>query len=106
MATGKFVLDKGRTGKFRFNLLSTNGRIVATSESYDTKAAALKGIASVQKFAAGARVVDNTVVAAAPAKKTAAKKATAKKTAAKKVAAPRKAAARKATPRKAAAKKA
>lgn len=111
MATGKFVLDKGRTGKFRFNLLSTNGRIVATSESYDTKAAALKGIASVQKFAAGARVVDNTVAAAAPAKKAAAKKATAKKavtkkTAAKKATAPRKAAPRKATARKAAPRKA
>jgi uncharacterized protein len=99
MATGKFVLDKGRTGKFRFNLLSTNGRVVATSEAYDTKAAALKGVAAVQKLAAGARLVDNSV-AAAPAKKATAKKATAKKAGAKK------AVARKAAPRKVAAKRA
>ena len=82
MATGKFVLDKGRTGKFRFNLLSTNGRIVATSEAYETKAAALNGIASIQKLAGDARVVDNTVAGAngaTPAK-------TSKKAAAKKVA--------------------
>ncbi len=105
MATGKFVLDKGRTGKFRFNLLSTNGRVVATSEAYDTKGAALKGVAAVQKLAAGARLVDNTVAAAAPAKKAGAKKAVAKKATARK-AAPRKAAARKAAPRKAAPRKA
>jgi hypothetical protein len=86
MATGKFVLDKGRTGKFRFNLLSTNGRIIATSESYETKAAALKGIASVQKMAADARLIDNTVAAAAAPKK-ATKKAVAKKAAAPKKAA-------------------
>ena len=82
MATGKFVLDKGRTGKFRFNLFSTNGRIVATSEAYETKAAALNGIAAIQKLAGDARVVDNTVAAAngaTPAK-------TSKKAAAKKVA--------------------
>src|SRR5688572_23326985 len=28
---GKFVVKKGLTGKFRFSLLSTNGKIVATS---------------------------------------------------------------------------
>lgn len=94
MATGKFVLDKGRTGKFRFNLLSTNGRIIATSESYETKAAALKGIASVQKMAADARLIDNTVAAAAAPRKAAKKAAAPKKAAAKKAAAPKKAAIR------------
>ena len=84
MATGRFVLDKGRTGKFRFNLLSTNGRVVATSEAYETKRAALAGVASVQKLAAGARLDDRTE--AAPAKKASAapkapaKRATAKRT--------------------------
>ena len=77
MATGRFVLDKGRTGKFRFNLLSTNGRVVATSEAYETKRAALAGVASVQRLAAGARLDDRTE--AAPAKKAPAKKAAAKK---------------------------
>ena len=94
MATGRFVLDKGRTGKFRFNLLSTNGQVVATSEAYETKRAALAGIAAVQKLAAAARIDDRTDAAAAPAKKAAAKKAApakkaaAKKAAVKKVAAP------------------
>jgi uncharacterized protein YegP (UPF0339 family) len=95
---GKFVVKKGPTGKFRFSLLSTNGQVVASSEAYETKRAALNGVASVQKLAAGAKIVDTTVaVAAAPpkpaAKKPAAKPA-AKKPAAKKPAA-RKPAARK-----------
>ena len=88
---GKFVVKKGPTGKFRFSLLSTNGQVVASSEAYETKRAALSGVASVQKLAAGATIVDTTVaVAAAPkpaAKKPAAKKPAAKKPAAKKPAA-------------------
>jgi uncharacterized protein YegP (UPF0339 family) len=88
---GKFVVKKGPTGKFRFNLLSTNGQVIASSEAYETKRAALNGVASVQKLAAGATVVDTTVaVAAAPkpaAKKPAAKKPAAKKPAARKTAA-------------------
>ena len=85
---GKFVVKKGPTGKFRFSLLSTNGQVVASSEAYETKRAALSGVASVQKLAAGATVVDTTVaVAAAPkpaAKKPAARKPAAKKPAARK----------------------
>ena len=87
MATGRFVLDKGRTGKFRFNLHSTNGQIIATSETYETKRAALAGIAAVQKLAAAARIDDRTDAAAAPAKKATAKKAAAKKSPAKRTAA-------------------
>jgi len=81
---GKFVIKKGPTGKFRFSLVSTNGQIVASSQAYDGKAAAMRGVASVQKLAAGARIVDMTVAAAAPAPKPAAKPAAAKKPAAKK----------------------
>ena len=88
---GKFVVKKGPTGKFRFSLLSTNGQVVASSEAYETKRAAMSGVASVQKLAAGATIVDTTVaVAAAPkpaAKKPAAKKPAARKPAAKKPAA-------------------
>ena len=51
---GKFVVKKGPTGKFRFSLLSTNGQIVASSEAYENKAAAMRGVASVQKLAADA----------------------------------------------------
>ena len=88
---GKFVVKKGPTGKFRFSLLSTNGQVVASSEAYETKRAALSGVASVQKLAAGAKIVDTTVAAVAaspkPAAKPAAKKPAAKKPAAKKPAA-------------------
>ena len=83
---GKFVIKKGPTGKFRFSLVSTNGQIVASSQAYDNKSAAMRGVASVQKLAAAARIVDTTVAAAAPAKP-AAKKPAAKKPAAKKPAA-------------------
>jgi uncharacterized protein YegP (UPF0339 family) len=35
----KFVLKKGSTGKFRFNLVATNGQVIATSESYESRRA-------------------------------------------------------------------
>jgi uncharacterized protein YegP (UPF0339 family) len=57
---GKFVLKKGNTGKFRFNLHSSNGKVIATSEAYETKRAALAGIESVKKHAAGAKLDDQT----------------------------------------------
>ena len=85
---GKFVIKKGPTGKFRFSLVSTNGQIVASSQAYDNKSAALRGVASVQKLAAAARIVDTTVAAPAkPAPKPVAKKPAAKKPVAKKRAA-------------------
>ena len=92
---GKFVIKKGPTGKFRFSLVSTNGQIVSSSQAYDGKAAAMRGVASVQKLAAGARIVDMTVAAAAPAAKPAAKPAAAKKPVAKKPAAKKPAARKK-----------
>ncbi len=104
---GKFVIKKGPTGKFRFSLVSTNGQIVASSQAYDNKSAAMRGVASVQKLAAAARIVDTTVAAAAPAKpapKPAAKQPAAKKPAAKKPAA-KKPAAKKPAAKKPAAKK-
>ena len=72
---GKFVLKKGTTGKFRFNLLSTNGQVVATSEAYNSKASAMGGIRSVKSLAADAVVEDQTTkewAAAEPARKAAA----------------------------------
>jgi uncharacterized protein YegP (UPF0339 family) len=95
---GKFVVKKGPTGKFRFSLLSTNGQVVATSEAYETKRAALGGVASVQRLAAGATIVDTTVAAAPPAKpaaKTPAAKTPAAKTPAAKKPAAKKPAAKK-----------
>ncbi len=70
---GKFIVKKGTTGKFRFSLVATNGQVVATSEAYETKRAAMSGIASVRKLAADAVLHDTTVTAAAAAKPAAAK---------------------------------
>ena len=55
------MVKKGSTGKFRFNLVSTNGQVVATSEAYSTKASAMGGIRSVKALAADAEVEDQTV---------------------------------------------
>lgn len=80
---GKFVVKKGTTGKFRFNLLSTNGQVVATSEAYNSKASAMGGIRAVKSLAAAASIEDQTTkewaaaqaarAAAEPAKKAAKK---------------------------------
>ena len=56
----KFVLKKGSTGKFHFNLLAANGQVIATSETYESKAAALNGIKSVQENAPVAKLDDQT----------------------------------------------
>jgi uncharacterized protein YegP (UPF0339 family) len=56
----KFVIKKGPTGKFRFNLLASNGQVVATSEPYNSKASAMGGIRSIKKIAADAEVEDQT----------------------------------------------
>jgi uncharacterized protein len=56
----KFVLKKGATGKYRFNLVATNGQIIATSEAYESEASALKGIESVKRNAPNAEVDDRT----------------------------------------------
>ena len=57
---GKFVVKKGTTGKFRFNLLSSNGQVVATSEAYNSKASAMGGIRAVRSLAADAAIEDQT----------------------------------------------
>lgn len=57
---GKFVVKKGSTGRFRFNLLSTNGKKIATSEAYETKRACMAGIESVRKIASSATIDDQT----------------------------------------------
>jgi uncharacterized protein YegP (UPF0339 family) len=48
---GKFEIKSGKTGKFRFNLKASNGQIILTSEAYESRAAAVKGITSVKKNA-------------------------------------------------------
>ena len=57
---GKFEIYKDRKGEFRWRLKAGNGEIVATGESYPTKAGARKGTEAVQRAADGAKVEDLT----------------------------------------------
>jgi hypothetical protein len=57
---GKFVLKKGTSGKFHFNLVAGNGQVIATSEAYDSHESALNGIESVKSNAPGAAVDDQS----------------------------------------------
>ena len=56
---GKFVLKKSGT-QYMFNLKARNGEVIATSERYTTKAAAMAGIESVKNNAPGATTADET----------------------------------------------
>jgi len=49
---GKFVLKTAKNGKVHFNLKASNGQVILTSEKYETRAAAVKGIESVRKNSA------------------------------------------------------
>ena len=53
---GKFVLKKGSSGKYHFNLMAGNGQVIATSEAYESKQSAMNGIHSVKENAPGADV--------------------------------------------------
>jgi uncharacterized protein len=57
---GKFVVKKGASGKYHFNLVAANGQVIATSEAYEQKQSALHGIESVKQNAPGAEVDDQT----------------------------------------------
>jgi uncharacterized protein YegP (UPF0339 family) len=56
----KFVLKKGSTGKFRFNLVATNGQVIATSEAYESKAGAINGIEFGEAERPDAEIDDQT----------------------------------------------
>ncbi|MEO8649510.1 MAG: YegP family protein [Acidobacteriota bacterium] len=49
---GKFVIKTAKNGKVRFNLKASNGQIILTSESYESRKSAENGIESVKKNAA------------------------------------------------------
>ena len=56
---GKFVVETEPSGHTHFVLLASNGRFITRSEGYMSKAACLKAIASVQRLAAFASVVED-----------------------------------------------
>ncbi|TFD85749.1 DUF1508 domain-containing protein [Cryobacterium lactosi] len=57
--SGKYELTADRSGGYIFKLKAHNGQVLMTSESYQTKADALKGIEIVKADAKG-RVIDLT----------------------------------------------
>jgi uncharacterized protein YegP (UPF0339 family) len=48
------------SGKFRFNLKSTNGQVIGTSQNYDSESGRDNGIASVGRSAPDAAIDDQT----------------------------------------------
>lgn len=54
----KFEMYQDKAGEFRFRLKATNGQIIAVSEGYTTKANCENGIASVQKNAVDAEIIE------------------------------------------------
>jgi uncharacterized protein YegP (UPF0339 family) len=73
----KFEIRSPKAGEFNW-VLKSQGRTLATGESYTRKVSAEKAIESLRRAAAGATVDDKTVKAAAASKPA---KATAKRTA-------------------------
>jgi uncharacterized protein YegP (UPF0339 family) len=55
---GRFVLKKGTSGKYHFDLVAANGQVIATSETYERKMDALRGIESVKRDALDAQIED------------------------------------------------
>ena len=66
--SAKFTVYLDKAKQYRFNLKAANGEIIAVGESYPDKKSCLKGIASIQKNAPVAKIVDNTTEAAKEAK--------------------------------------
>ena len=58
MRNPKFEDYADKAGKTRFRLKAANGQVIAVGEAYETKKAALAGVASVKKNAPGAKVVE------------------------------------------------
>lgn len=55
---GIFEVYRDRAGSFRFRLMAKDGRVVATSDAYESKAAARKGAELAQSSAYSALIVE------------------------------------------------
>ena len=53
MRKSKIVMKKNKRGLWYFNLVSSNGKIICTSESYSSAANCKKGINATRKAAQG-----------------------------------------------------
>ena len=56
----RFVAKQTSAGKHRFNLMASNGQVIATSQSYSTEASCQAGMKSVAKTAPDATADDQT----------------------------------------------
>jgi uncharacterized protein YegP (UPF0339 family) len=54
----KFEIFLDRKKQYRFHLKASNGETIAASQAYDTRAACIKGIKSIQKNAPAAEIID------------------------------------------------
>jgi uncharacterized protein YegP (UPF0339 family) len=70
----KFEIFLDRKKQYRFHLKASNGEIIAASEAYETRAACLKGIKSIQKNAPTAAIIDPEEAAKKAAKAVPAKR--------------------------------
>ena len=57
---GQVRAQEGLDRQVRFNLVATNGQVISTSEAYESKASAIKGIESVKRNAPAAEIDDQT----------------------------------------------
>lgn len=57
---GKFEIYQDKAGGYRFRLKAANGEIIATGESYKSKASCENGIDSIRRNAPDAKIVDLT----------------------------------------------
>jgi uncharacterized protein YegP (UPF0339 family) len=55
---GKFEILRSNNKEYYFHLVSTNGRIIAHSEGYSSKQAAITGINAIKKLAVNADIID------------------------------------------------
>jgi uncharacterized protein YegP (UPF0339 family) len=54
----KFEVYEDKGGKYRFRLKAGNGEVVASSEAYESKDGAKKGVDAVKRAAAEAEIVE------------------------------------------------
>jgi len=56
----RFQMKTTPSGKFRFNLTSTNGQVIGTSQNYDSESGCRNGMQAVTRAATGAKTDDQT----------------------------------------------
>ena len=56
----RFVAKETSSGKHRFNLMASNGQVIATSQNYTTEASCKNGMNSVAKTAPDATIDDQS----------------------------------------------